>query len=316
MAKTTTNKRVELKDSAVIFNEAEHTYTLGDLSLSGITGMLSRQLFPDEYKDIDPATLNAAAEYGTGVHKAVEMWDTEWDFDFTHEVEIEDYKRICTENGLQHESTEYTVTDGKHWASNIDKVFRESDDLFSLGDLKTYGRMTPDKKEKARWQLSIYAYLFELQNKKAKVDRLFILQLRNKQKKDGSFDHIAEIIFVKRIPSEICKELLDCDVEGIQFKNPYAIPEEVKTQEEHIRELIQTKAAIEEELTQIKAKILADMEEKEQKTWATDTMRLTRKLPSVRAGFDIKKFRADHPEIDFTPYETETKISGSLTISI
>lgn len=314
MAKTTAIKRVELKDSGVVFNEAEHTYTLGDLSLSGITGMLSRQLFPDEYKDVDPAILNAAADYGTGVHHACEAYDTEWESDGS--IEVEDYKQICIENSLQHEYTEYTVTDGKHWASNIDKVFREGDDLFSLGDLKTYGQMTPEKKEKARWQLSIYAYLFELQNKKAKIDRLFIIHLRNKQKRDGSFDHISEIIFVKRIPSEICKELLEADVDGIQFQNPYAIPEEVKTQEEHIRELIQTKAAIEEELTQIKSKILADMEEKEQKTWATETMRLTRKLPSVRAGFDLKKFRADHPEIDFAPYETETKISGSLTITI
>ncbi len=38
-------KRIELKNSGVIFNEEAHTYHLNGKELSGITGMLSRQLF-------------------------------------------------------------------------------------------------------------------------------------------------------------------------------------------------------------------------------------------------------------------------------
>lgn len=316
MAKKTESKCIELKDSKVIYCEQDHTYKLGDKFLSGITGMLSRQLFPEEYKDVDQETLNKAAEYGTGVHKAIEMFDVEWDMDFTHETEIEDYKAICSSNNLTHESTEYCVTDGKNWASNIDKVYRVSDDTFDLGDLKTYGSMTPEKKEKARWQLSIYAYLFELQNKKAKVNRLFIIHLRNKMKRSGNVDHIADLIEVKRIPAEICKELLDSDVAGIQFKNPYAIPDKYRDMESRIAELIKQKNDAERELSAIKSDILADMEEVEQKTWATDTMRITRKLPSFRTSFDMKKLRADHPEIDYTLYELRSSVAGSITITI
>lgn len=316
MAKKTESTRIELKNSKVIFNEQDHTYKLGDKFLSGITGMLSRQLFPEEYKDVDQETLNKAAEYGTGVHKAIEMWDVEWDMDFTHETEIEDYKEICSANNLTHECSEYCVTDGENWASNIDKVYRVSDDTFDLGDLKTYGAMTPDKKEKARWQLSIYAYLFELQNKKAKVNRLFIIHLRNKMKRSGNMDHIADVIEVKRIPSETCKELLDCDVAGIQFKNPYAIPDKYRDMESRIIDLIKQKSKVENELNEIKSWLLADMEEAEQKKWATDTMSITRKLPSFRTSFDMKKLRADHPEIDFTKYESRSSVAGSITITI
>ena len=93
--------------------------------------------------------------------------------------------------------------------------------------------MTPEKLAKARWQLSIYAYMFELMNKKAKVGRLFIIHLRNKQKKDGSWDHIAEIIFVNRIPSDICEDLLATDLLGEQFADPFGIPEEYKSQENY-----------------------------------------------------------------------------------
>ena len=45
-------KRIELKDSGVFFNEELHQYWLGNKQLSGITGMLQRQLFPDEFEGI------------------------------------------------------------------------------------------------------------------------------------------------------------------------------------------------------------------------------------------------------------------------
>ena len=42
---------IELVKSGVVFNEENHTYFLGDKQLSGITGMIKRQLFPDKYKE-------------------------------------------------------------------------------------------------------------------------------------------------------------------------------------------------------------------------------------------------------------------------
>lgn len=307
-------KRIELKASGVFFNEEAHEYWLGDKQLSGITGMLQRQLFPDEFDGISEATLNAAAEYGTGVHSSIEDFDKNWINDGTQETV--DYIQICKDYGLVHESSEYNVSDGKAWSSNIDKVYRVSEDTFSLGDIKTYGEMTSEKLEKAKWQLSIYAYLFELQNKKTKVDKLFIIHLRNKQKKDGSFDHINEIIFLGRIPSEICKDILDTDLRGEQFQNPYAIPKEWSSQEDTIRQLIETKKTAEEQLNIIKGKLLTDMEEKDVKTWATETMRITRKFPTIRNSFDLKAFRADNPGLDLSAYIKTSTVAGSLNIAI
>ena len=219
-------KRIKLSDSGVLFNKELHEYWLGNKQLSGITGMLQRQLFPNEFEGIPMEAINEAARYGIEVHESIELFDSSWVNDGTQE--IQDYISLCNENGLVHERSEYTVTDGENWASNIDKVYRTSDETFSLGDIKTYGTMTSDKIEKARWQLSIYAYFFELQNKGAKVDSLYILHIRNKEKADGAFDHISEILQVKRIPSDICKELLDADLQGKQFTNPYSIPEKYK----------------------------------------------------------------------------------------
>jgi hypothetical protein len=307
-------KRIELKDSGVFFNEEAHEYWLGDKQLSGITGILHRQLFPDEFDGISEAILNAASEYGTDVHASIENFDKNWINDGTQETV--DYIQICRDYGLTHEASEYNVTDGKDWSSNIDKVYRVSEDTFSLGDIKTYGQMTADKLQKARWQLSVYAYLFELQNKKAKVDKLFVIHLRNKMKQDGTFDHISEIIFLSRIPSDICKELLDTDLRGEQFKDPFAIPKEWMEQENTIRELIETKKSAEEQLNIIKSKLLSDMEEKDVKSWVTETMRITRRPPTTRSSFDLKAFKADNPDLDLSAYLKTSNVAGSLNIAV
>ena len=306
--------RVKLKDSGVLFDEEQHTYLLGDKYLSGITGMLQRQMYSNEFEGIPKDVIDAAAQYGTDVHHSCEDFDFSWINDGTQEVQ--DYIQICKENNLTHECSEYTVTDGSDWASRIDKVYRVSDDTFDIGDIKTYGVMTADKLAKAKWQLSIYAYLFELQNKKAKVNRLFIIHLRNKQKKDGTFDHISEIIFINRIPSEICMDLLATDLRGEQFANPYDIPEEITSQETEIRELMETKSAVEERLATIKADILSKMESLDVRTWATQTMRLTRKLPSTRVSFNAALFKQEHPDLDYAPYERVSQVASSLTITI
>ena len=306
--------KVQLKDSSILFDEEQHTYLLGDKYLSGITVMLQRQFFPNEFEGIPKHIVDEAAAYGTDVHHSCEDFDYAWINDGT--VEVQDYIQICKDNNLTHECSEYTVTDGSDWASRIDKVYRVSDDTFDIGDIKTYGVMTADKLAKAKWQLSIYAYLFELQNKKAKVNRLFIIHLRNKQKMDGTFDHISEIIFINRIPSEICKDLLATDLRGEQFANPFDIPEEISSQEAEIRELMETKSAVEERLAAIKANILSKMELLDVRSWVTDTMRLTRKLPSTRASFNATLFKAEHPDLDYTPYERVSQVAGSLMITI
>ena len=160
------------------------------------------------------------------------------------------------------------------------------------------------------------AGFIKLMNKKAKVNRLFIIHLRNKQKKDGTFDHISEIIFINRIPSEICMDLLATDLRGEQFANPYDIPEEISSQETEIRELMETKSAVEERLATIKADILSKMESLDVRTWATQTMRLTRKLPSTRASFNAALFKQEHPDLDYAPYERVSQVASSLTITI
>lgn len=307
--------RIELVNSGVLFNEELHEYWLGDKQLSGISEVLRRQLYPNMYSAIPKRILEMAADYGTSVHKSIEVFQKNWINDGTQE--LQDFIRICKENNLIHEASEYTVTDYKHWASNIDQVFRSSEDTFAIADVKTYSKMTPEKQELARYQLSCYAMFLEWQVKGAKVDRLYIIHLRNKQMASGKVEHIAELIPVVRIPADICKELLDCELKGIQFKNPFSIPDDIALQICRAKELIAKKNETEEELATIKANILSSMEFLDVRTWVTDNVRVTRKMPTTRFSFDLKRFKEAHSEItDYDDYMKTSNVAGSLLVAI
>lgn len=306
--------RIELTQSGVIFNEELHEYWLDGKQLSGITEALRKQLHPDMYSSIPKRILEQAAQYGTSVHKSIEEFQKNWINNGTQEVQ--DFIQLCKDNSLVHEASEYTVSDNKNWASNIDQVFRTGDDTFSLADIKTYSKMTAEKLELARYQLSCYAYFFEMQNKKAKVDRLYIIHLRNKTMKSGKVEHVSNLIPIERIPTDICKELLDCELRGEQFKNPFAVPEEIAFQISRVKELIEKKNEAEEELAAIKANILSSMEFLDVKTWVMNNVRLTRKLPTTRTSLNLAMLKTDHPEIDYGLYERVSNVSGSLAIAI
>lgn len=161
-------KNIELVKSKVVFDEISHTYDFLGMKLSGITSLLHRTLFADKYTGIDPSILAKAAEYGHNIHEQIEIVDSlgvESD-----NPSVMDYCRIKRENNLTTLRNEYLVSDELQYASSIDIVF----DDFSLADIKTTSKLDM---EYLSWQLSIYAYLFELQNPGLKVPRLYAIWL-------------------------------------------------------------------------------------------------------------------------------------------
>ena len=231
---------IQLRQSAVAFNEECHSYYLGEKRLVGITGLIHQMLKLGEYGDasdfVKQVAIPRAAQYGSAVHKAIETYDelgvkqTKFPNSFGDEPwdvsqELECY--IKHRNGFLPLANEYTVTDGEKWASNIDNVWlRESTNGIWLVDTKTnnlnyypldgYGQSgyfadhTDALKEYLSWQLSVYAELFEAQNPGIKVEGLASNWLR---RGDAAF------WVIERKPSEQVKELLNSvwslDEEGV-----------------------------------------------------------------------------------------------------
>lgn len=303
-------QRIELKDCGVKFIEEEHRYFLGETELSGITHAISTQLgLSNAYDNIPAAILGKATQRGNEIHKSIQRFNNEWFNDDSPQVQS--YIRLCKENGIVAEANEYLVSDLKHWASSIDIVARVDDCTFDLYDIKTWATPTNDNLMKARYQLSIYAFYLTLNNPDAKVRNLAIIHLRETEK-----DHIAEIIPVSRIPSDICEELLQTYLDGKPFNNPFDVPLDIRGQESLIRNLMETKARAEEQLNQIKAGIMKRMELLDIRSWSTDTMKITRKLASTRSNFDLSTFRMAYPDLNYEDYMRTSRVSPSLVITV
>ena len=296
---------IQLQDSGVSFDAEAHRYFLNGNELQGITGLLHKHIFPDQYKDIPKFVLDRAAERGTMVHESIELLDAGF-APAESTPELENYKRIKAENGLSTVANEYLVTDKEHFASGIDLVLSDKEDKIILADIKT---TTVLNKEYVRWQTSIYAYLFELQNLDLKVSKLYALWLR------GDKSEFAE---VERIDTAIVKDLLQCEAEGRQFVNPLAkadtkVPAEIKNAEQAVYTLVTQIKELTEKKKQLSEGLLKLMQDNDLKTYKGKHITLSRKAASTREDIDKKKLKDEYPEVYAACVKT-TKLSESLQI--
>lgn len=300
---------MELVKSNVIFDQQAHTYNTPDgVCLQGITGMIERQLFPDKYSGVPDFVMRRAAERGSFIHEVCELVD---DLGIEHESEeARNYQRLKEEHALRYEASEYLVSDNEHFASCIDKVYRESNTEFSLADIKTTYKLD---KEYVRWQLSIYACLFELQNPGCKAVRLFAIWLRGGK---------SELVEVDRIPDEVVIALMSAEIDGVKFVNPYAVPApsaelplKYQEMEQAIVEIDRQERYWKEQKKILMDGIMQEMVKAGAYSWESEAIRLTRKKEGIRKDFDKKSLEKDYPEI-YAKYIIETPVSGSVTLKI
>ena len=307
--------KVNLINNGVTFKEDEHEYWLGDKQLFGITSAIQRQVAGHEYDGCPEYLIRRSGDYGKSVHKSIEMLINDFEHDGT--VETEDFRELTKDMSI--EACEYNVSDLEHWASNIDIVVRVSDnELFDLYDIKTYSnsKLTKTQLLKAKFQLSIYAMLFEGQKKGAKVRNLGIIHICCKTKKDGTENHISEILPIDRIPNDVCQNLLDCELQGTQFQNPYDIPKDVASKVNRIIKLIQTKKEAEEELNAIKKDVLETMLFLDVKSWKGEKITFSRIDETQRTSFDLTAFKKAYPDLPYDSYVKTSKVAGSLKIAV
>ena len=162
-----------LNCSTVRYDAIAHTYTAPDgRLLRGITGLLKERLGLGSYDGVSEEVLQRAAERGTEVHRLCEEWDNIGHYPEGN-ADAEAYVALQADNDLRHVCSEYLVSDGHTYASPIDKVFKRGH-VYDLADIKTTYRLD---KEYVSWQLSVYAFLFELQNPLLNVGNLYAIHL-------------------------------------------------------------------------------------------------------------------------------------------
>lgn len=281
----------------VEFFEENHCYVTTDgRLLQGITGIISRMLFSDKYSNIPQHILDRAAAYGTKIHSACQANDM---FDTSDCIEVENYSRIKKDNGLIPADNEYLVSDNERIATMIDNVFRASDNSVHLGDIKTTSVLDI---ESLSWQLSICAYLFELQNPEINVDKLYGIWLRKDKYK------LQE---VGRIPNSTILSLIDAYFSGEQFDNP--LHKEISTPLE-VEELI----AIDEEIAVLderRKELLSIIQPTiESQQYKDDKVTISWIAPTSSIGFDSAKFKKENPELA-ERYKKQTAKAGYVKVT-
>ena len=228
-------------------------------------------------------------------------------------IRWKNYKALKEENGLKAMANEYLVSDEIGVASSVDVVFdaqSENDDEVYLADIKTTAKLDIDW---LSWQLSIYAYLFELQNPHLKVVKLFGIWLRG---------DVKELKEVQRIDSMTVRKLLECDLNGESFvsdeiplpENERIIPSEVFERAQKIVSLDLEIKSLTEEKKRLSDELYQYMEEIGEMKYEGDKFSVSRVLPSVKKSFDAKGFEKNEPEM-YKLYVKETSVKGSIRVT-
>lgn len=298
-------EKENLVKSEVRFNQEKHKYTLGEKNLNGITAIIERQLFPKKYANIPESVLEKAAERGHAIHGKIELSMTIGGFD--DDKDVQNFRSLIGDRQVI--TTEYLVSDNEHVASMIDGVFDDG----SLYDIKTTSSLDMVY---LSWQLSIYAYLFELQND-IPAGKLYAIWLPKEQY--GK----PRMVEVERIDKDEVMRLLDADMKGEQFvpSEKYAINKNVSTdlisgeEVNLIADLFQKLKELEDAKKELQERIRTAMAENGIKKFSADKLEITYVEATTKETFDSKQFKADNPDL-YANYIKTSNVSDSIRIKL
>ena len=335
----------DLKQSAVVFDEATHTYRRGDEKLSGITSLIHDVLqlgvYPDASDFVLKVQIPKAGYYGTCVHKAIQMYNTVG-------IEMVKFPEVqhptagtlpaqdVTADLAAYKSrkpykvktlaSEFTVSMGM-FASQIDEIWVDDEDGIYLVDFKTnnldyYPGNAAGLKEYLSWQLSCYAVMFEAQTG-FKVKGLVGFWLRK-----GDSDRWD----IKRQPDEKVLQLLETEIlpkphggflyvnNALQVSTPHIeenkpaessyealmVPPEITTA---IANLLKAEKAAKD----MKERLRELMEKNNITKWECDAFVASIGKASTATSIDSKALKEAEPEI-FKKYSKTTTRKGSFKI--
>lgn len=297
-------KKIKLNDSGILFDAESHTYCTKDGEvLHGITGRLKERAFPDEYKDVPEEVLQRAATRGTRIHHVLELYD-KVAIETDDCMELQNYMKAQTELPFlaNHLQSEYLITDGEQYASAIDKVYIEDDGVI-LGDVKTTYHLN---EEYVSWQLSIYAYFFNLINPDVEVKKLYALWFREDKYK---------VVEVERKSIEDVKKLLYTEEALPVTTVDEAMMPDINRAEAALIEYKEAMEFCKAQYDRLKEGILAIMTQHNIKKYDGQRISITRKPEAERLSFDSKAFKNDYPQM-YEQYITKTKTSSSILIKV
>ena len=185
------------------FIEQEHLYLVDGVITPSVTQIL-QFLFPDKYKDVPPEILAKKAEYGSILHKVIEIAEQEQMFNIEQikykieginyiiENSFEQYLKLKEKYRIKVLEQEQIVAYKNLYCGTFDMIANVNNKK-SLIDIKTTAELD---KEYLSWQLSFY----ELAKGK-QFEKLYVIWLPKKS--------LGELMEIPRKSKEELLEVLE-----------------------------------------------------------------------------------------------------------
>lgn len=290
-----------VQNTRVRFSENPHSYFLDNTrELIGVTSLMRKHGLAHDYSGINEDVMNAAAERGSKIHKDIELYCKGETVEMTPELKA--YIKL----GIQPLANEYLVSDNEIVASMIDIVSTDNDII----DVKTTSTLHI---EPLQWQLSIYAYLFELQTG-LKANKLYGLHIKDKK---------AKLVEIRRIDNKEIEYLLECEKYDLPFiPTSTELPSEIKQELLKLKDAMMVVSSIKEQLKvaemaekALKEHILSVMEDRKENILECEGVKITYVAPTIRESIDKDALQENYPDI-YKRYIKIVNVSPTIRVSL
>lgn len=306
----------------LLFDPEEHKYYYNGNILRSVTSLLRSTLFADKYGDVSESVLRKAAAFGTSVHRLLEMGDNLSPRDVENVYEdcfgspnITEESRVAVNaildvyhaaqgllwhNNVNPLQKEYLVTDGR-LAGSVDLIA----DVSGVPSIVDYKFTYEFDTEYLSWQMSIYAYLFYKQTGQ-RIEKIYALWV---PKRDVSLGKFTELPMKS-------DEDIEALITGELTNKSESYPVDVREAQAALANVLLEEKRIAEQKKQLQATLHKFMEENGVKQIKSDFYTISYIAPSTRKSLDAKALAADHPEIDLSQYQKESKTSSTVKITL
>lgn len=190
----------KIKDCEVEYYDDEHMYLVNGVIVPSITQLLKKR-FGGKYDGVNSAVLNKAAEEGTKVHKAIELYCK--DGEESELEELRNFKFLRKKYGFEVLDNEVPIVlfdEGEPIAAGrLDMVLKMGDNI-GLADIK---RTSVLDKEYVGLQLNLYRLAYQ-QCYDTEITILKAIHLREDKRKfvDIPINEPYTLNFIKEIKDE------------------------------------------------------------------------------------------------------------------
>jgi len=281
------------------FKKDTHQDFLNGKELISVTKLMQKHGLAPDYSAVSQDVLERKAERGTFIHAEIEAFNKNGEIGFTKE--LENYIEYQSEKKFECLESELIVYNDI-CAGTLDLLLDYGGELV-IADIKTTAKL---HQEAVSWQLSIYNYLLGWQAEKAQAFHF---------DQDGTL----KVVTIPFKPKNEVEKLMECERQGIYYKQDVSIPYSQLVILEKAQEIIEQAERQKKEgealLNDVKDAIMQAMEKNAVKSFESSRLKITYVDAIQRTTIDTARLKQEKPDI-VENYSKTTITKPSIRITL